>query len=82
MTILFQYEYRVITFVSELIGRDRKIAQHSVGSAPPSYFGTDHVTVLSTPPWKTEKAENSGTDVPAHLVSVLPVRSKKSKGNS
>ena len=41
-------------------------------SAPPSCFGTGHVTVLSTPP---RKAEYSCTDVLAHLISVLPVRS-------
>ena len=29
------------------------ISTHA-GSAPPSCFGTGHVTVLSTPPWKTE----------------------------
>ena len=25
-----------------------------IGSAPPAYFGTGHVTVLSAPPWKVE----------------------------
>ena len=37
-----------------LLGKTEKISQYSVGSATPSCFGTDHVTVLSTPPRKTE----------------------------
>ena len=32
---------------------DTNISVHA-GSALPSCFGTSHVTVLSTPPWKTE----------------------------
>ena len=41
-------------YLSEPIGKDRKISQYSVGSVPPSYFGTGHVTVLSAPPLKME----------------------------
>ena len=49
LTRFFRYE-----LLSEPIGKDRKISQYSVGSAPRSCFGTGHVTVLSTPHWKTE----------------------------
>ena len=45
------------------------------GSAPPSCFGTGHVNVLSTLHRKAVYADAS-TDVPAHLISVLPVRGR------
>ena len=60
---------------------DANISTHA-SSAPPSCFGTGHVTfclhhlgIRSTPAY-------ASTDVPAHLISVLPVRSGRSKGNS
>ena len=37
--------------------KTEKISQYSVGSAPPSCFGTCHMTVLTTTPPKTEYTE-------------------------
>ena len=56
MSLFFQYE-----LLSEPIGKDRKISQYNVGNAPPSCFGTSHMT---TPPRKTEYA-----GVPQHRCS-------------
>ena len=43
MSLFFQYEQ-----LSEPIGKTEKLSQYSVGNAPPSCFGTEHVTGLST----------------------------------
>ena len=43
-----------IDYYQNVSVKTEKIYQYSVGSAPPFYFGTGHVTVLSAPPWKTE----------------------------
>ena len=43
-----------INHYQNLSGNTEKISQDNVGSAPPFYFGTGHVTVLSAPPWKME----------------------------
>ena len=40
------------------------------------------MTVLSTPPRKKEYSAYASTDVPAHIISVMPVRSGRSKENS
>ena len=54
------------------------VTPDDAASAPPSCFGTGHVTVLFTLPRMTEYRVN----VPVHLISVLPVQNKKSKENS
>ena len=49
INIFFQYEE-----LSGSMGKTEKISQYCVGLVQPSCFGTGHVTVLSTPHWKTE----------------------------
>ena len=81
-----------------LSGKTEKISQYCVGSAPPFYFGTGHVTVLSAPPWKMEYSggrldlavlftpstpnRQNRNQVHWNTCAVLPVRSGRSKENS
>ena len=65
-----------------LSGKTEKISQYTVGSAPPSCFGTGHVTVLSTPLRKMEYYGVCQHRCSSALDFVLPVRSGRSKENS
>ena len=56
-----------------LSGKTEKISQYSVGSAPPSYFATCHVTGLFTPPWKTDLAGVSKNTRLVPLVDKAPL---------
>ena len=44
------------------------VTEDDAGSAPPSCFGTGHVTVLSSPPRKTEYAGVVMINLPVHLI--------------
>ena len=69
-----------------LLGKTEKISQYNVGSAPPSWFGTGHVTVLSTPPRKMKYAgvlqHTCFCALDLYLICVQPDRNKRSKENS
>ena len=58
----------------------KNILEHAA-SASQFCFGTGHMTVLPTPPQKMSTSEYSSTDVPLHLISALPVRSKREQLN-
>ena len=65
-----------------LLGKTEKISQYSVGSAPPSWFGTGHVTILSTTPRKMKYAGVLQHRCFCDINCVLPDLGKRSEENS